>query len=164
MKSRIVELSKSAIAIVLLGTFAAGCTAEASVGPIGVPPGNGTLTQNWSIGSRSPRIDPSLCATYGADRMELVIKDTRGRVVASAEQNCEEGEMTVTLPEGSYVADAVLIAADNTDVSTTLQLEPFRIYDGRDTFVDTDFPIDSMLTVLAAPTEPTGAEIDESAD
>ena len=161
MKSRIVELSKSAIAIVLFGICGAGCTAEASVGPIDVPPGNGTLTQRWSIGSS---FDPNLCLTYGADRMELVIKDTRGRVVARAEQTCEEGEMTVTLPEGSYVADAVLIAADNTDVSTTLQLEPFRIYDGRDTFVDTDFPIDSMRTVLAAPREPTGAEIDESAD
>lgn len=126
-----------------LFTFTAGCVADTA---IVVPVRNtGTLTQRWSIGGR---FNASLCAVYGADRMKLIIYDTTGRVVMRAFQPCREMEMSVLLETGAYTADAVLIGRDGTDVSTTLQLRPFRVTAGDDTFVDTDFPTDSMLTVL----------------
>lgn len=145
-----------------LAAFAlGGCAVDASLDvPSVTRNSTGSLTQRWSIGGR---FDRSLCRAYGADRMELVIRDQTGRLVARAYQPCEEMEMTLTLAIGSYVGDAVLIAGDGSSVSTTLQLQPFRILRDTDTFIDTDFPISSLLTVLDAPEEPVDEdqEVDE---
>ncbi len=126
-----------------------GCSLDAAVDvtPTTSPPPpstpTGTLTQRWSIGGQ---FDTRSCAVYGADRMELVIRDNAGQVVARAFQPCEQLRMTVTLATGSYSADAVLIATDGTPVSTTLSLRPFQIVRNTETFVDTDFPISSLLS------------------
>lgn len=138
------------IATSCLGAAALGCSLDASVGVPGTnppppPPSTptGTLTQRWSIGGR---FDARLCATYGADRMELVVRDDTGQVVARAFQPCEQLQMTVTLATGSYSGDAVLIASDGTPVSTTLTLRPFQVVRNTETFIDTDFPISSLLS------------------
>ncbi len=131
---------------------ACGCTLDAGIGiPGSQPPPppletpSGTLTQRWSIGSR---FDTRACVAYGAYRMELVIRDTAGYIVARAFQPCEEMQMSVKLPTGSYVGDAWFLAADGTKVSTTLSLRPFEILNGTETFIDTDFPISSLLTAI----------------
>jgi hypothetical protein len=161
MKQSIAEWARAAITIASLGAFGAGCSAEASILPAPPPSQAGTLTQRWSIDGS---FDPNLCSLYGADRMELVVRDTSGRIVARAYQPCEQMEMSVVLPEGAYVGDAVLLAADNREVSTTLPLQPFRVLRGTDTFVDTDFPTSSMLRVLGAEETPASGEIDAEAD
>jgi hypothetical protein len=161
MNQSIAKWTRSTLALFALSAAAAGCVAEAAILPTPIGPSSGTLTQRWSIGGS---FDPNVCAIYGADRMELVVTDTAGNVVARAYQPCTEMEMTLTLPEGSYVGDAVLIAADNRDVSTTLPLQPFRVLAGTDTFIDTDFPTSSMYTVLASPEPAANAEIDASAE
>jgi len=138
----------SKIATFSIALAAAGCSLEAGIGgpSIRQPPPDiptGTLTQRWSIGSR---FDTRACVTYGADRMELVIRDTDGYIVARAFQPCEEMQMSVKLAAGSYSADAWFIASDGTKASTTLSLQPFQILRGTETFIDTDFPISSLLT------------------
>jgi len=159
---------KNVVVAVSLCFVGAGCTAEGSLSipsPAPAPPpastSTGTLTQRWSIGGS---FDSNLCATYGADRMELVISDTAGRQVARAYQPCNEMRMTLTLAVGSYVADAVLIDRNNREVSTTLPLQPFSILNGIDTFVDTDFPTSSMLNVLSATGLSVPGEIDDESD
>jgi hypothetical protein len=135
--------------IALVALFMAAAVPACVAAPVEIVPargsGLGTVTQRWSIGGR---FDPGLCAIYAADRMELTVKDTAGNIVARAYQPCREMQMSVTLAVGTYIADAVLIGSDGSAVSTTLPLRPFRVRDGRDTFVDTDFPASSMLTVL----------------
>jgi len=133
-----------------LGAAAWGCALDASVGVTGnnpppLPPATpiGTITQRWSIGGQ---FDASYCSTYGADRMQLVIRDRSGQIAATAFQPCSEMQMSVKLPVGSYTGDAWLIASDGTRVSTTLSLSPFQIARNTETFIDTDFPITSLLT------------------
>ncbi len=159
MHDSIKKWARSASLILGLAAGAAGCTAEAAVlVPVGRD--TGTVTQRWSIGGR---FNANLCSTYGADRMELIIRDTAGRRVARAYQPCEELQMTVNLPEGTYVGDAKLIASDGSEVSTTLELQPFRILQGIDTLIDTDFPTSSMLTVLSVREDP-GSLVDTNAE
>jgi hypothetical protein len=137
----------STIATCALGAATWGCTFEAAVDVPGndPPPGTptGTLTQRWSIGGR---FDTRACVTYGVDRLQLLIRDTAGGIVARAFQPCEEMQMSVTLATGSYLGDAWLIDTDGRKVSTTLALKPFRILQNTETFIDTDFPISSLLT------------------
>jgi hypothetical protein len=132
-----------------LGVAAWGCALDASVGvagnnppppPVSIP--TGSVTQRWSIGGQ---FDARTCAQYGADQMQLVIRDQSGRIAATAYQPCSEMQMTVKLPIGSYTGDAWLIATDGTRVSTTLSLTPFQILRNTETFIDTDFPTNSFL-------------------
>jgi hypothetical protein len=138
------------IATCSLGAAAWGCSLDASVGvPGNNPPPpppvipTGTITQRWSIGGQ---FDARTCTQYGANEMQLVIRDQSGRIAATAYQPCSEMQMSVKLPIGSYTGDAWLIAADGTRVSTTLSLTPFQIVRNTETFIDTDFPTNSFLT------------------
>lgn len=138
------------IAVGCLGAAGLGCSLDATLGiPTTNPPPpvtpTGTLTQRWSIGGR---FDARFCATYRADRMQLVVRDQAGRVVAQAFQPCEQLQMSLTLPTGSYSGDVWLIGSDGTPVSTTLTLRPFQIVRGTETFIDTDFPISSLYAGL----------------
>lgn len=158
MHNSIVKWARSAAFVLTLAASTAGCAADAA---IYVPVGrdSGEVTQRWSIGGR---FDRRLCRTYGADRMELIIRDTAGGIVARAYQPCEEMQMTVDLPEGRYFGEAKLIARDGSEVSTTLELQPFRIFEDTETFIDTDFPRSSMLTVLSVDTS-ASSSVDEEA-
>ncbi|MDI1482241.1 hypothetical protein [Polyangium sp. y55x31] len=160
MRDSIIKWAGSAAFLLSLAPAAMGCQAEGSVVYVPVGRNTGTVTQSWSIGGR---FDRSLCRTYGADRMELVIRDTSGRTVARAYQPCEEMQMSVRLPEGTYRGDATLIARDGSEVSTTLELQPFRILSNTDTLIDTDFPTSSMLTVLSVDAVAASESVDESA-
>lgn len=161
MNESIVKRGRYALAALFLAGIVPACVASPEIIVPVRGSGLGTLTQRWSIGGR---FDPGLCAVYAADKMELTIKDTAGNVVARAYQPCREMQMSVTLAVGTYVADAVLIGSDGSAVSTTLPLQPFRINDGRDRFVDTDFPASSMLTVLGIRFSSEAGEMDSEAE
>lgn len=150
MRSSMTNWFYSTIGAWALGAATLGCTLDAGIDVPGIrppPPATptGTLTQRWSIGSR---FDTRACIAYGAYRMELVIRDTAGYIAARAFQPCEEMQMSVKLPTGSYVGEAWFLAADGTKVSTTLSLRPFQILESTETFIDTDFPISSLLTAI----------------
>jgi len=159
MRNSIIQWAGPWALLLSLAPAAIGCQAE---GAVFVPVGRstGTVTQSWSLGGR---FDAGRCRMFGADRMELVIRDTAGRTVARAYQPCRELQMTVTLPEGTYLADATLLGSDGAEVSTTLNLQPFRILRNTDTHVDTDFPTSSMLTVLSVDAAATSEPVDEEA-
>jgi len=146
MRDSIMKWAGSLAFVLSLAASATGC--EPNTGSVFVPIDDydGEVTQRWSIGGR---FDRNLCRTYGADRMELIIRNMSGRTVARAYQRCEELQMTVKLPEGRYVGDARLIGRDGSEVSTTLELQPFSIIEDTETFIDTDFPRSSMLSVLS---------------
>jgi len=161
MNESIVKRGRYALVALFLAGIVPACVAAPEIIVPAHGSGLGTLTQRWSIGGR---FDPGLCAVYAADRMELTIRDTAGNVVARAYQPCSEMQMSVTLAVGTYVGDAVLIGSDGAAVSTTLHLQPFRVSDGTDELVDTDFPASSMLTVLGIRFSSEAAETDSEAE
>jgi hypothetical protein len=129
-------------AAVALAVAAPACVVGADTVVAGSGP-TGTLTARWSVAGA---FDNRVCANYGANQMELVILDASGRQVANAYQPCEQFEMTVEMPVGTYTANATLLGYDNRPVSTTLPVQAFRIVRDTDIFIDTDFPADSLYT------------------
>jgi hypothetical protein len=142
MMDSMMKWAGRAVALVALAASASACVAQADLVVAGDGGPTGLLTQRWSIGGS---FDDRLCADFYADQMELVIIDTSGYEIARAYQPCEQFEMSVELPTGSYEADATLIGYDDRPVSTTLSLQPFRVVRDTEIFIDTDFPIDSLL-------------------
>jgi hypothetical protein len=128
-----------AAAIGVLALGASGCFVDAGTVTAGEP--TGTLTTRWSIANS---FDAGLCDYYSVDEIELAVYD-RGGTTTRAYQPCEDFELTLELPIGSYEADATMIGFDNEAVSTTLALAPFQIIRDRDLLIDTDFPSDAFL-------------------
>lgn len=142
MMNSMLKWAGRAAAIVAIAVAAPACVVGADVVVPSSGP-TGTLTARWSVDGA---FDNSVCSDYGADQMELVINDVSGYEVARAYQPCEQFEVTVELPVGSYTADATLIGYDSRPVSTTLPVQTFRIVRDTDIFIDTDFPADSLFT------------------
>jgi hypothetical protein len=165
MRSSTTKWFVQTIVTCALGAATWGCTIEAGVDvpPTNRPPPNtpsGTLTQRWSIGGR---FDQRSCSTFQADRMQLVIRDAYGQIAATAFQPCEEMEMSVRLPTGSYTGEAWFISSSGARVSTTLNLQPFTIARSTETFIDTDFPISSLHTAYGR-LESTGEALESTDD
>lgn len=101
----------------------------------------GTLTAEWSV---DDSFDRDACYDFGADYLELIVYDSRGRTAAELEADCEDFEASVDLPGGYYAIDATLVDRRNRAVTTTLGLDDVRIYGGDETLLPIDFPADSL--------------------
>ncbi len=103
---------------------------------------SGTVTVSWTVaGSHSA---PS-CAQFGADTLELIVRDGAHRPVMTARAPCTEFSLPVTLPRGDYEAEARLIDASGRDVSTVLPLQDIRIVPGSNLTIDIEFPTTSRI-------------------
>ena len=102
----------------------------------------GTLTVTWLVAGTA---EPALCTAYRADSLELVIDDATGAEVTTLNAPCEAFSTTVTLPEGSYTAEATLVDAASNSRSITKPLQSIRIVAGTDLAIDLDFPTSSLL-------------------
>jgi hypothetical protein len=102
----------------------------------------GTLTVEWSV---DDSFDRDACADFGADYMELIVYDRRGRTETEVEASCDDFDVTIDLPSGSYSLDATLIDRRDRAVTTTLALDDVRVYEDDETLLPLDFPADSLL-------------------
>ena len=66
----------------------------------------GAMTLAWTVEGLQ---EPSDCAFYGIDRLELTVYDIFDDAVVTSYALCEEFELSIRLPEGYYSADATLI-------------------------------------------------------
>lgn len=124
-----------------------GCSLAVSPGPPGPGPGvapasGGTITVDWLVAGTD---DPRLCASYGADQIEVVVYDQSGSEVATANAPCGSFSVTVPLPEGSYSADVTLVDRGGNSVTTTKPLNNLDVVPGTDLAVSLDFPTSSIL-------------------
>ena len=126
-----------------LALGAVGCADSDDEAPIVIVPRNfGSLTTDWSIFGG---FDPNDCADVGADRFELLIYDDFGVFFTEAEAPCEAFSLTVELPAGRFSADATLVDAFDSAVSTTTTLDALDIVVDTDLVVSVDFPPGSIL-------------------
>ena len=121
---------------------ALGCSITAEPPVISVPVASGTLTVHWTVAGGS---DPSVCGAYGATDLELVVYDASGAQVATTTAACEGFALTLSLPEGTYSADATLIDPNGASRSTTKPLQAIVVVRGTDLAIDLDFPQSSIL-------------------
>jgi hypothetical protein len=123
----------------------AGCliSAEPISGPGPAPaPRSGTLTVAWTVNdSRSP----AACAQFGADDVEVVVRDQANRPVATVTAPCADFTLTVPLPAGTYEGEATLVDSRSRALTTTLPLHDIDIHPGPDLTIEIDFPASSRL-------------------
>ena len=104
--------------------------------------GIGTLTVEWTIdGVR----DPSDCAAFAVDRLELVIFTRSGRVVDEIEPVCESFGVSVDLVEAVYFGDATLVDSFDAPATLTQPIDYLDIIEATELAVSIDFPIGSFL-------------------
>jgi hypothetical protein len=142
------HLAKLAIplSVCALAAPSLGCTVgvEGGVGPppVTVAPATGTLTVRWLVGGTT---NPALCDAYGATMMELVVYDSAGNQIATANAPCASFSLTLTLAEGTYTAEATLVDASSSSRSVTKPLDAIVVVMDTDLAIDIDFPSTSIL-------------------
>lgn len=143
------HLAKLAIPISVCATLM-GCTLgveggiQGGVGPppVTVPAATGTLTVRWLVAGTT---NPSVCDSYGATTMELVVYDAAGNEVTRVNAPCASFALTLTLLEGTYTADATLVDARSNARSVTKALLAIDVVAGTDIAIDIDFTSTSIL-------------------
>lgn len=100
----------------------------------------GLLVASWSIEGTK---DPALCARYAADRMRIVVSDTRGVVAATQLAPCSAFAQTIPLETGVYSANATFVTS-GIPVSDTIELPGFSVLPNQTALRVIDFPASAM--------------------
>jgi hypothetical protein len=100
------------------------------------------MTVEWSIDGL---FEPTDCAAFAVDRLELVVLTPSGRFVDEFQPLCESFAITIELVEGRYSFDATLVDSFDNAATTTQAVDAIDVVAGFDRFVSIDFPIDSFL-------------------
>jgi hypothetical protein len=101
----------------------------------------GTMTLGWTVEGLQ---EPSDCAFYGIDRLELTVYDFFDDAVVTSYALCEEFELSIRLPEGYYSADATLIDGLDRAVTRTQLIDSIDIVEDEELFIPIDFPARSF--------------------
>lgn len=87
---------------------------------------SGLVTIDWSIhGDRNP----NECDRGDAEALLISIWSASGAHVGDFEQYCQVFQTSIELEPGTYKAEAVLIAPDGIERTTTADIAPFAISD-----------------------------------
>ena len=103
---------------------------------------DGVLTVDWSL---DDSFDPDECDHYDADSVELIVYEDGRDEVVHLQRRCDDFETSIDLPDGVYSLDATLLDHSERRVTTTLALDDIDIYEGEETRISIDFPLDSRL-------------------
>jgi hypothetical protein len=123
-----------ALSSIVLWTAASGCVVT---GPGPSPaPGVGTLSAGWTLAGSSHAAE---CLYYQVDRVNVVIVDDTGFVVADEVPYCEDFGLSFDLSTGWYSSEVTLLDAGGYAVSDTVITD---VSVPRDTvvYVDVNFP------------------------
>ena len=101
----------------------------------------GAISVLSSIGGTT---QTSSCGMVGASALELAVFEGPDHYT-TVTSPCTDFQITVTLPEGDYNADATLLDSQSRPVSTTLTLYDLRVISGTNLKVEVDFPMSSTL-------------------
>jgi hypothetical protein len=96
----------------------------------------GTLTLAWTVDGA---VEPSDCAFYGIDRLELTVYDIFDDPLVTTDALCEQFELSLGLPEGFYSADATLIDDLDRSVTRTQVIDDIDIIRDEELYIPIDF-------------------------
>ena len=126
----------SALSSIVLCAALSGCVVGGSGNGGSTPPGTGTLTAGWTLNGSSHADE---CSYYLVDRVNVVIVDDAGDVVADEVPYCENFGLSFDLSSGWYSAEVTLLDGGGYAVSDTIITDVSVVRD-TDVFVDVDFP------------------------
>ncbi|HVJ88693.1 MAG TPA: hypothetical protein VM580_02750 [Labilithrix sp.] len=101
----------------------------------------GTLEQSWTIDGTK---DINKCNEHKADRLRLIVIDSKDSVHATEFAECRSFAMKLELKTDSYTGNATFVDANGYPVSKTLQLQPFTILEDRTVTQTLEFKAEDM--------------------
>lgn len=124
-------------------------------GPGPVSDGDGALVVDWTISGTK---DPAQCQQGSASTIDVIVDGPGG---GEFRQSCDAFATTITLPPGTYTANAVLLDPDGNERTTEVPIDAFTIEGGDQWTAAIDFPADSFRLAVAAPgrSAPAGAPL-----
>ena len=105
----------------------------------------GTLRLSWTIDGRAAASD---CDALGANGFEAELED-HGLALFEIEAPCDDFEIEVEVPEGSYRARTRLVDAFDRSRTWRIQTVGFTVREGDVTSISVDFP--SGTSIAPAP-------------
>jgi hypothetical protein len=128
----------TAFSALALCAAATGCSVRTTDGsPPPTSSGYGTLTALWTLDGAA---DSDVCAFYAIDRVDVVVFDDAGFVIADALPICEDFGISFDVRTGWYSTEMTLLDFDGFAVSDTVVVEDLRVQRNTETVVDVDFP------------------------
>lgn len=134
----------SVICASALSMGAMGCVVETHSSP--APPADGTVAGGtfvltWSINGSN---DPNQCNQSSAAAIDINVYTSSGSSAGTYQQSCSAFSTSISLPPGSYTADAALVDSAGGERTTRVPINGFSIR-GNDTLqADIDFPASSF--------------------
>lgn len=125
-----------ALGSVVVAASFIGCGGEDKIATVLPGVDTGTLEQNWTIEGKK---DPAKCQQYKADRMRVIVFDTKGAVHSTKFEPCNTFQMTLDLKTDTYTGNATFVDAQGSPVSKTLHIPAFSIAKDRRAPASVDF-------------------------
>jgi len=123
-----------ALSSIVLWAAASGCVVASHDGA--PAPGVGTLSTGWTLAGSAYS---DACWYYQVDRVNVVIVDDRGFVVADEVPFCEDFGLSFDLSTGWYSSEVTLLDAGGYAVSDTI-ITDVSVPRDIEVYVDVDFP------------------------
>lgn len=131
----------AALGLVLTTAPLGGCMGDDKLESVVPGIETGALEQSWTIEGTK---DPAKCQLYKADRMRLIVFDTKGEVHATKFAPCNAFTMKVDLKTDTYTGNATFIDPQGTAVSKTLPIAAFAVAKDRAAPLVIDFKTADM--------------------
>jgi hypothetical protein len=122
-----------------LGLVASACANGGDGTP--QPPADGTVTFDWTLAGVK---DPNTCGVQDVATFDVVVTTPNGAPYAEFRESCEVFATTVSLPPGTYAANAVLLDPQNFERTTEIPVVPFDVISATDLAIPLDFPPSSF--------------------
>jgi hypothetical protein len=103
---------------------------------------DGSLVVDWSIDGVK---DPNACFQSGAAAIEIEIIDSFGGSPGTFQQACEAFATSISLPPGSYSANALLLDAYGAPRTTMIAINPYTVQSNAELDIPIDFPAASFF-------------------
>lgn len=132
------------VAVGVAATALSGCVVT-STDYYGPPPPiatDGTLTVDWTINGVK---DPSQCVQSQSVVIQITVTTTGGAFAGTFQQRCEVFATSITLAQGSYVAQAELLDPAGQPRTTSVSIAPFTIFANDELIIPVDFPAPSFF-------------------
>lgn len=109
---------------------------------------SGTAVFDWTVAGTK---DPRACNQFAAAGIQISLVSTSGRDAGTFSQSCSAFATEIVLAPDDYVADAFLVDPSGYAATTTIAVDPFRVFGNDRIIIPIDFPADSFFPGGAAP-------------
>ena len=133
--------SPAVLVLAAVAASVAGCTVDNGTSTVLT---QGSLLARWTI---EEMVDPTSCVAFRTDRMQVIVDDLAGNTVTVVTPPCSDFLVDVVLVPMQYTATLTLLDPSGLAASTSITTNPFSVFAGAQTILDSDFPASAFFPV-----------------